>query len=210
MPTISGSLKSTYAIYGPATAYAPAGWDGSQLPQPNGVVFSDAKDGAVFFYTMVNGVQYSGSALVPRYFAADGEIYPYTLTWDNVLGQASVTIKGVTYGPITAPILAADALALIIIGPDNYTTTTVGQLTLTADKTTIFVNDAVTLSGFLKNAVGVPTPNWEIRLFDTYNGVTTQIRTAITDAVGHYSMTWTAAGVGAHLLHTEANDPPIS
>jgi len=114
MKSISGQLRASYTLYGPATAFAPAGWDGSQLPT-NGVVFSDAKDGAVFFYAQVNGIQYSGSSLIPRYFAAEGEIYPYTLTWDNVLGQATVTIKGITYGPITAPILPATGLSTVIL-----------------------------------------------------------------------------------------------
>lgn len=145
MPSISGTLKSTYTIYGPATAYAPFGWDGSQYPL-NGVVFSDAMDGAVFFYTCINGVHYGGSGLVPRYFATEGEVYPYTLTWDNVNGLASVTIKGVTYGPIPAPVLAENALSVIIIGPDNYTTPpepTQGTLTVrTTPTANVYVNGA--------------------------------------------------------------------
>ena len=132
MVNISGQLRASYALYGPATAYAPAGWDGSQLPL-NGVVFSDAKDGAVFFYAQVDGVQHSGSGLLPRSFAFDGEIYSYTLNWDNVVGQATVTVKGVTYGPIAAPVLPANALSLILLDDGtggNFTVLPKGTLAI--------------------------------------------------------------------------------
>lgn len=114
-------MKSSYAEYGPATAYAPAGWDGSYVP-PNCVVLSEGLDGQFLFYASSNGVRSSGTPLIPRYLAANGETFPYILAWDNINGKATVTIKGQTFGPISAPILTLGILSLIIIGPDNYPT----------------------------------------------------------------------------------------
>lgn len=76
-------------------------------------------------------------------------------------------------------------------------------LTLTADLTTVYVGDTVTFIGSFKQANGQPIAGRTVSLFRD----STLMSTAVTDALGNYTMPWVVDVEGSIIIHSEAPNP---